>query len=92
MAESGKKVSKNLLKTFVRRSSVLVVISCFALSVLIPALMYYDDLEHFKAESIFLIDRFIEKDLNFNLRDMLTDESLKKRMGAPSVGRFSRKS
>lgn len=76
----GRKVSKNLMKGFVRRSLWLVIISCLVLTAIIPALMYYNDVEHYKAESIYLISQFIEKDLDFEIPDMLRDRTLRERM------------
>jgi len=82
MAGLGKIVSRGLMRGFVRRSLWLVVISGLALSVIIPYLMYYDDVEHYKTESIYLINRFIEKDLGFELKEILRDPALKERIEA----------
>jgi len=82
MASLGRRVSDGLMRGFVRRSLWLVIISCIALSMIIPYLMYYSDLEHYKAESVYLISRFIEKDLDFDLKQMLSDTNLRARMVA----------
>lgn len=62
--------AENLVRTFVRRSLWITAILCFFLTLLVPVLLYYYDLQQYLAESSDMVHRFVDTDLCFRPKDL----------------------